>query len=728
MGCVVLTLMVLWGIICPMFVSGPVSAHEFSHASETAVRGDAALSVGSGAVPAEQRARIEAAFYNLPLYFIENRGQVDAQVAYYVQGSEAAVYFAPAGLTFALSSPAGRAASLAEKVQGPWERAFRHRVPLSDQAGARAEAVRRWAVRLDFVGANPDVRPVGEKQTEAVVSYFKGRPEEWRVGLPTYSQVAYYELWPGIDLVYVGRANELKYEFRVKPGGDPSRIRLAYRGAERVSLTAAGALQVETAVGSFSDAAPVAYQEVEGRQVAVEAAFSLEGEEYGFRLGAYDPAYPLVIDPVVLLYCGYIGGAGWDDGFDVAVDGAGNAYVTGMTGSSEDTFPVAVGPHPTHNGAGDAFVAKVRADGTGLVYCGYIGGDGDDSGVGIAVDGAGNAYVMGETGSSQSTFPVVVGPDLTYNGDIFDAFVAKVGAASPPKLRLLFVPLRWQGTQNAFEAEVRAQVNFFLDEVPLNACRDRVLVRTLDVATQNFAGFTCSARDCAVGSIRSFVREQLHIEPAHYDIIVGLAETTPCSPLGGCSNGTDTIWVTSEEDSIVAHEVGHIYGLEDQYCSNQAGSTDDRCNDGDVQGDGAATGDVNWLDASAPCDCPPDGSNDSGGSPCCNFDANHSCASVGYGVCCYGNKNSSGGRSIMSYANAPGPRRFDTHSIAHLSTIPQLNCGASDSEESAFTTGSTADGFEPIVDVNLFIYCSFAKVGVLYLENGCKDVDLTSYR
>ena len=103
----------------------------------------------------------------------------------------------------------------------------------------------------------------------------------------------------------------------------------------------------------------------------------------------------------------------------IAVDAAGNAYVTGYTSSDQASFPVAVGPDLTFNGGSvDAFVAKVRADGTALVYCGYIGGSGADSGYGIAVDAAGNAYVTGVTDSDQASFPVTVGPDLTFNGGI----------------------------------------------------------------------------------------------------------------------------------------------------------------------------------------------------------------------------------------------------------------------------------------------------------------------
>ncbi|MBN2490175.1 MAG: SBBP repeat-containing protein, partial [Planctomycetes bacterium] len=156
------------------------------------------------------------------------------------------------------------------------------------------------------------------------------------------------------------------------------------------------------------------------------AAPADDGTTFGFALGDYDPAHPLVLDPAVLLYCGYLGGSGTDSGNDIAVDAAGNAYVTGQTQSSETSFPAAVGPDVTHNGSDDAFVAKVNAAGTALVYCGYLGGSGIDYGNGVAVDAAGNAYVAGYTASTEQTFPVVVGPDLTYNGGTYDAFVARV--------------------------------------------------------------------------------------------------------------------------------------------------------------------------------------------------------------------------------------------------------------------------------------------------------------
>ncbi len=375
------------------------------------------------------RARVKALLNQLPLYFVENQGQADEQVDFYIKGHDKTIYFTPQGLTFVLTEhrPAD------DEPRSPFARS-----PLGPR---HLPPATRWVIKLDFVDANLDVHPVGEEKADAVVSYFKGSPDQWHTGIPTYRRIVYKDLWPGIDLAFTGTVNELKYEFIVRPGADPGRIRLAYRGAE-VAQAADGQLEVATPIGGFTDAPPVAYQEIEGRRVPVSVAYDLASpvadpqpatRHVQFAVGPYDPTRPLVLDPAILIYCGYIGGADNDHGSDIAVDGAGNAYVVGWTSSSEsEGFPVAGGPDPTYNGDGDAFVAKVRADGTGLTYCGYIGGADWDQGSGIAVDEAGNTYVVGWTTSSEDEgFPVTTGPDLTYNGDgTFggDTFVAKVDA------------------------------------------------------------------------------------------------------------------------------------------------------------------------------------------------------------------------------------------------------------------------------------------------------------
>jgi hypothetical protein len=337
---------------------------------------------------------LKATFGNLPIYFVENRGVYPDEVAYYIQGSDKTLFFTKDGITFRLRG-----------------------------------GDRDWVVKLDFLGANPDAEPVGADRQRAVFSYFKGPEKDWKTGLRTFSKIVYRDLWPGIDLVYRAGVGALKYEFQVAPGADPGQIRLRYRGASSVSTSDTGALHVETLAGSFEDAPPAAWQEITGQRVPVEMRYRLVGDgEFGFHVGDYDRARALVLDPSVFVYCGYLGGATLDYATAIAVDSAGNTYITGYTDSSELTFPVNVGPDLTYNGPPDfdAFVAKVDALGTRLLYCGYIGGSTWDDAYGIAVDSAGHAYVAGSTYSSEQSFPVTVGPDLTFNGGMVDAFVAKV--------------------------------------------------------------------------------------------------------------------------------------------------------------------------------------------------------------------------------------------------------------------------------------------------------------
>ena len=428
--------------------------------------------------PTPGRVQSDAGYGAIPLFFIPNHGQLDARVAYAIQGKDESVYFTREGLTFVLTeranaSPAREKRSLREIEPG--------------EPGQEAQR-RRWAVKLDFVGSRRDVRPESLEKAETVVSYFKGRPEEWKTGLQTSSKIIYRDLWPGIDLIYYGTVNRLKYDFVVHAGADPAQIKLSYRGADRVEVTPEGRLEVATPLGVFQDEIPKAWQEKNGKQTDISVTFALEevpnvrvaslslsandatalpginprhrGHVYGFTVGRYDPSRTLVLDPAMLIYCGYIGGSGNDYGRGIAVDGAGNAYVTGNTNSTEATFPVTVGPALTQNGGSDAFVAKVNAAGTALLYCGYIGGSGDDYAYGIAVDGAGNAYVTGNTTSTETTFPVTVGPDLTYNGGTNDGFVAKVNATGTALLYCGYIG--GSGSDTAYKIAVDVKGNAYV--------------------------------------------------------------------------------------------------------------------------------------------------------------------------------------------------------------------------------------------------------------------------
>ena len=391
----------------------------------------------------------------LHLYFVENNGQTNPDVAYFVLGGSSQVYFTQDGVTFALNesdingTEELEASLLPEETHpmgyelspGRYSPAYTSPIP-----NRTLEQVQRWAVKLDFVDANP-VTPIGAGETKAIVSYFKGRPDQWNAGLRTYAQVVYGDLWPGIDLVYYGQAGLLRYNFVIHPGADPAQIQLRYRGVDAIHVNAVGQMVVSTPLGGFVDEAPIAWQTTDVERTLVTAKYALNKETstqldqrasvrheqegtseiltFGFTVGEYDRTHALVIDPAVLIYCGYIGGTGYDAGWGIAMDGEGNAYITGETNSTGSSFPIAVGPDLTSNGVLDIFVAKVSASGEELLYAGFLGGLADDYGRDIAVDSEGNAYITGWTYSSHASFPVFVGPDLTFNGTT-DAFIAKV--------------------------------------------------------------------------------------------------------------------------------------------------------------------------------------------------------------------------------------------------------------------------------------------------------------
>ena len=113
-----------------------------------------------------------------------------------------------------------------------------------------------------------------------------------------------------------------------------------------------------------------------------------------------------------LVYSTYLGGSGDDRGYGIAVDAAGNAYVTGFTVRPTSRPPTPC--RPLLGAATDAFVAKLNPAGSALVYSTYLGGSGDDDGYGIAVDSAGNAYVTGYTDSTN--FPTANPLQATLGG------------------------------------------------------------------------------------------------------------------------------------------------------------------------------------------------------------------------------------------------------------------------------------------------------------------------
>ncbi|HLN00183.1 MAG TPA: SBBP repeat-containing protein [Bryobacteraceae bacterium] len=325
-----------------------------------------------------------AGYGQVPMYFVENRGQFDGHAKYVARGSRLTGYFDATSVVFAV-----------------------------DEA----------SFRLSFPGANPASRLEGMGPSAARVNFLVGAPAQWRTDLPAWDAIAYRAIFPGVDLIYSSTRDRLKSDFIVSPGADPESIRLRYESGA-IHLDGAGALVVPAGRSAFREEPPVIYQEIAGERVAVEGAYRLRHDgTVGFRVGPYDHRQPLIIDPA-LSYSTFLGGNGMGAVTSIAVDGAGNAYLAGWTTSTN--LPTVNAVQSQQKGSVDAFVAKLGPGGNSLIYCTYLGGRSDDRAFGIAVDSSGNAYVTGWTGSG--AFPVVSPAQSTLAGGK-DAFVAKLNPA-----------------------------------------------------------------------------------------------------------------------------------------------------------------------------------------------------------------------------------------------------------------------------------------------------------
>jgi len=393
--------------------------------------------------PAEVLGDVQVRLSSLPLTFIPNQGQYDPAVKYVVTGVRSTLFFTSDEIVIAAVEGAGD------------ESVFR-------------------IIRQTFPGASPDPVIAGTDPLSGTANFFTGSdPSDWQTGVPTFGAVEYRDLYPGINLRYKGIEGMLKREFIVAPGADPSGIRLWYEGVDSLAVDAAGALVITAGNSSMTESPLVCYQEIRGETVPVNAAYYIFGDhEVTFTLSLYDPAFPLVIDPQ-LVYSTFLGGTGNDEGFSITVDSNGNAYVTGDTYSTD--FPATAGAfNPFNSGEGytDAFVTKLNAAGSGLVYSTYLGGAFYDFSRGIAVDSSGNAYVTGYTYSSD--FPATAGaydPGFGSGGPYggSDVFVTKLNATGSGLVYSTFLggsggnfgnDITVDGSRNAYVAGYTTSADF----------------------------------------------------------------------------------------------------------------------------------------------------------------------------------------------------------------------------------------------------------------------------
>lgn len=357
----------------------------------------------------DEKVKVLNGFEKTQMTFITNAGQINSKVKYYVRGKNFGFFFTQKEAVLSFIKGMSKDVNKNTKEE---------------------ESPIGIALKLQFVGANRKVKIEGHVEGTGKINYFKGKnPKKWYTDLPIYEKIIYKELWKGIDLVFYGLQNQLKYEFVVHPKGNLKDIKLRYKGSEDISLDEEGNLLIKNKVGNLKDEHPISYQEIEGEKVPIASKFKVNHHifrknTFGFEIEeGYDTNHSIIIDPG-LIYSTYLGGSSGDFGTSIAIDSVGNAYVTGNTQSAD--FPTTAGAfQPAFaGGINDAFITKLNSDGTGLIYSTYLGGTGNDFGLGIAVDSTGDVYVTG--GTQSADFPTTAGAFQTALAGSTDVFVTKL--------------------------------------------------------------------------------------------------------------------------------------------------------------------------------------------------------------------------------------------------------------------------------------------------------------
>lgn len=351
---------------------------------------------------------------------------------------------------------------------------------LSLRPGRTDFVTRQAHITTVLAGASAASRGEGEAILPGVANYLHGSDRSrWITGVSTYNRVRYRAVYPGIDLLYYGAGDVLEYDFIVVPGADPRSIQMRFEGARRLRLDGAGDLLIETDTGALRQHRPAVYQEIAGVRRQVEAHYVLRGNTVRFALARYDRKLPLIIDPV-LTWASFLGysnsdtgeavaldasgniyvtgasitsygdndvliakiapdgttaaiktyfGGSYDDvGHAIAVDTAGNIYITGQTDSPD--FPISGAAIPSYYQPGyswDVFLIKLNPTATTFVFSDFLGGSYNDIPTGLALDASNNSYVVGYTNSPD--FPVTKGAAQTTLGGGQDGFVVAINAA-----------------------------------------------------------------------------------------------------------------------------------------------------------------------------------------------------------------------------------------------------------------------------------------------------------
>lgn len=405
--------------------------------------------------------------FKVPIAFEQNAGQAASEAKYVSRGSGYVLFLTNAQAVFEFSSVGGPAGNSCKTGSSTLESIS----PISLRRYAQSKCMAQKSVlRLGLVDANPDARPEGTRALASYSNYLIGSdPHKWRTHVPQFAEVWYRNIYPGIDLDYQGTNGTLEYDLTVAPHANAAAIAFSIDNMESrssVHMNANGDLVIGESNGEVLLRKPRMFvgngcavsggtrdfgrkpdcRSVDGGQFTLRRSSGAE-VQVKFEVPAYDHSQTLVIDPIVG-FSTFLGGSGVDGANGMALDSTGNIYLIGQTTSPD--FPTTAGTlQTTLEGNIDIFITELSADGSHLIYSTYLGGSGAEFAHGIALDSSNNAYVTGETTSSD--FPLV-NPFQTQNLS-GTGFVSKLSSDGTKLVFSTFLGGSLEGAINAIAVD-----------------------------------------------------------------------------------------------------------------------------------------------------------------------------------------------------------------------------------------------------------------------------------
>ncbi len=293
-----------------------------------------------------------------------------------------------------------------------------HNHSSSDPDHQTVEFLKGQVITYNFSGANFGGSTQDSRPAPFYDNYYLGNdPSKWKGEVYAIGQTRLPNFLPGVDMIYEGGTDAIKYTLELAPNINPSTIQAEIEGADKITLLKNGKLNIQHRFGIIHESKPVAWQIVDEKRIEVKVEFTLNGNKLSYTLGNYDPNYPLVIDPS-LNFSSFSGSTADNWGSTATPDSQGNVFGGGIVFAAG--YPTTTGAYDnSYNGVPgittvDVAITKFTSNGTSLLYSTYLGGASSEFPSSMVCGANNELYVLGFTGSSN--FPMVGGYDMTYGG------------------------------------------------------------------------------------------------------------------------------------------------------------------------------------------------------------------------------------------------------------------------------------------------------------------------